>query len=460
VNHYRHKDPLVSRSLRHSVRDGVASSVMQGVGETYFSAFALFLKATNQQIAWLTALPVLVGSLAQLLSARLSAGHVRWRKRIIVTGALAHTLTWLPLMALPVLYPEHAVPLFIACVLFLQVVANIISPQWSCLMGELVPESQRGRYFAHRSRLSMLTNFLMLVAAGGILHIAEAHGRTLEGYLLLFLVATLARGISVYHLMRMHDPQAGITREQETPPRPFLEWLAGLRGTGYLHFVVFIALFQATTAIAAPFFTVHMLNNLHFTYLQFMVLTAASVMMKFFTLAGWGRVADAYGNRLVQRITGLLIPLVPALWILSTGFWYLLALQCLGGLLWAGFSLSSGNYLYELLPGRRLAAYMAINAVFTSTGIFLGALAGGWLAQLGTPDLLLLGREPAPEYALFGVFACSAVMRMLVAVIGLRKLRELRRVRRLTARGLIFRFTRLYPPAEMSLEVLTSFRKK
>jgi len=49
---------------------------------------------------------------------------------------------------------------------------------------------------------------------------------------------------------------------------------------------------------------------------------------------------------------------------------------------------------------------------------------------------------------------------MLVAVIGLRKLRELRRVRRLTARGLIFRFTRLYPPAEMSLEVLTSFRKK
>lgn len=52
MNLYRHKDPLVSQSLRHSVRDGVAFSVMQGGGETYLSAFALFLRASTQQIAW------------------------------------------------------------------------------------------------------------------------------------------------------------------------------------------------------------------------------------------------------------------------------------------------------------------------------------------------------------------------------------------------------------------------
>ena len=37
------KDPIVDRSLRHSVRDGMAYSVQVGAGETYFSAFALFL---------------------------------------------------------------------------------------------------------------------------------------------------------------------------------------------------------------------------------------------------------------------------------------------------------------------------------------------------------------------------------------------------------------------------------
>ncbi|MGB5538639.1 MAG: MFS transporter [Gammaproteobacteria bacterium] len=459
MNLYRHQDPRVSQSLRHSVRDGVAFSVMQGGAETYLSAFALFLKATTQQIAWLAALPALIGSVSQLISARLSAGHVRWRKRIIVTGAVIHALTWLPLMSLPLLFPSHSVELFIACVLLLHIAGDFIAPQWGCLMGDLVPERRRGRYFGHRSRLSTLTNFISLVAAGVLLHLAQQHGYTLLGYLLVFLVAMLARMVSVYHLARMHDPQAGITREEETPPRPFRAWLAELRGTGYLRFVIFMALFQGATAIASPFFTVHMLNNLHFSYLQFMVLTAASVMLKFFSLAAWGRVADAYGSRLVQRITGLIIPVVPALWLVSTDFWYLLSLQCLGGLVWAGFSLSSGNYLYELLPGRRLAAFMAINAVFTAVGIFIGALAGGWLALHWPASIPVFGRELALDYALYGVFACSALMRLLVAVIGLRQLRELRRVRRLTARGLIFRFTRLYPPAEMSLELIASFRK-
>ena len=38
------KDPVVDKALRHSVRDGMAYSVQVGAGETYFSAFALFLR--------------------------------------------------------------------------------------------------------------------------------------------------------------------------------------------------------------------------------------------------------------------------------------------------------------------------------------------------------------------------------------------------------------------------------
>jgi MFS family permease len=459
MNLYRHKDPQVSQSLRHSVRDGVAFSVMQGAGETYLSAFALFLKASTQQIAWLAALPALVGSIAQLASAWVGAGRPHWRKRMIVTGAAIHALTWLPLMSLPLLFPTHGIELLIACVLLLHIAGDFITPQWGSLMGELVPERQRGRYFGHRSRLSTLTNFLALVTAGSVLDFAQQSGLTLLGYLLVFLISMLARVISVYHLARMYDPQGGGQATGQRPARRFLVWLRDLRGTDYLRFVMFMALFQGATAIASPFFTVHMLNNLHFSYLQFMVLTAASVMMKFFTLAAWGRVADAYGSRMVQRLTGLTIPFIPALWLVSADFWYLLSVQCLSGLVWAGFSLSSGNYLYELLPGRRLASFMALNAVFTAVGVFLGALAGGWLAQHWTAAIPVFGREITLDYALYGVFLCSALMRLLVAVTGLRCLRELRRVRRLTARGLIFRFTRLYPPAEMSLELITSFRK-
>ena len=74
------KDPQVDRTLRHSVHDGVAYSVMSGGGETYLSAFALFMKATAPQVALFATLPPLSGSLAQLLSAWL-VGQLRERNR-------------------------------------------------------------------------------------------------------------------------------------------------------------------------------------------------------------------------------------------------------------------------------------------------------------------------------------------------------------------------------------------
>ena len=62
------KDPAADKALRHSVRDGVAYSVMAGAGESYLSAFALFFKANTAQIGLLVSLPSLIASLSQLFS--------------------------------------------------------------------------------------------------------------------------------------------------------------------------------------------------------------------------------------------------------------------------------------------------------------------------------------------------------------------------------------------------------
>ena len=80
------KDPIVDRALRHSIRDGMAFSVQVGAGETYFSAFALFLRATAPQVALLSTLPPLLGSLAQIFSAWL--GSFLGRKRTPLTRPL------------------------------------------------------------------------------------------------------------------------------------------------------------------------------------------------------------------------------------------------------------------------------------------------------------------------------------------------------------------------------------
>ncbi len=455
---YRHRDPRIESSLRHSVRDGVAYSVMTGAGETYLSAFALFLRASTQEIALLAALPPLIGSWMQLISAWLSAGRARWRKPMIVGGAFVQGLVWLPLMILPLWFPQWSVALLISCVVLYHIASHSVSPQWGCLMGELVPEGRRGRYFGHRSRLATMTSFIALLAAGGVLHVATGSDMTLQGYLLIFAVAMLARFVSVYHLGRMYDP-----REDAPEQRSRLtlrDWMNELKGTPFLRFASFVAAMQGAVAISGPFFTVHMLRNLEFSYLQFTAITATSVVMQFLTLAAWGRIADAFGNRLILVVTGSIIPFLPALWLFSENFWYFLGLQCLAGMAWGGFTLSCGNYLYELLPGKRMAPYMAVNAVLTALGVFTGSMLGGALAYVWPESTTLFGFTIHWTYALFGVFLVSSLMRLAVAAVALPRLKELRRVRPLTARGLFFRATRLYPSSGFIFDPIATFRRE
>jgi len=79
-------DPVVENSLNHSLKDARAFAVMTGVGETYLSAFAIFLRATTPQIGLLASLPPLLGSFIQPVSAWLGrmTGH---RKAIVLAGA-------------------------------------------------------------------------------------------------------------------------------------------------------------------------------------------------------------------------------------------------------------------------------------------------------------------------------------------------------------------------------------
>lgn len=449
------RDPVIDRTLRHSVRDGVAYSVMSGGGETYLSAFALFLKASAPQVALLSVLPQLLGSLAQLLTAWLGP-RLRRRKRLILTGASLQALVWLPLVSLPLAHPDTAFALLLVCVTLYYAAGNLAAPSWASLMGDLVPERKRGRFFGRRTRLATMTAFIALVTAGLVLHAFDAWGWTVYGFLLLFLGSGIARAVSVYHLAMMHEP-GPLAEEPQAPPAFSLRLL---RASPAWRFTLFLALMQGSVAVAAPFFAVYMLRDLHFSYLQFMANTGTAVLMQFLTLNMWGRISDVFGNRLILVTTGRLIPFLPALWLVSENFWYLLAIQVVSGFSWAGFSLSAGNFLYDLVPGQRRTRYMALHNVFVAVVIFGGGMLGALLSRT-LPDLVAMSGVHWPWGSiLLGVFAVSACLRALVALLFLPRLREVRKTRRaMTARQLVFRVTRFSAFSGLLFDVVAMFRR-
>ncbi len=217
---------------------------------------------------------------------------------------------------------------------------------------------------------------------------------------------------------------------------------------------------QAAVGVSAPFFAVYMLRDLQFNYIQFMANTGTAVLMQFLMLNTWGRISDVFGNRLILVTTGSMIPFLPLLWLVSDNFWYLIGVQVISGFAWAGFSLSAGNFLYDLIPSARRSAAMAFHNVFVAIGVFLGGMLGALLAGWCRPN----GLSPVSGFTLpsvlLVVFAVSAVLRMLVAAVFLPGLREVRQVRRtMSARELVFRVTRFNAFSGLLYEVVTMFRR-
>lgn len=448
------KDPAVQRSLIHSVRDGVSFAVMSASAESYFSAFALFLRASTAQVGVLASLPPLIASFAQVVSAWLGRriGH---RKPLIIAGAMLQALMLVPLVLLPRVFPEHAMAVLVMCAAVYFIGPNLGAPQWSSLIGDLVPDSHRGRFFALRTRLASIAGFAALVGAGASLHYFDHLGLTYWGFVAIFGAAVVARFVSVYHLWRMVDPP-GHVAALEAPFRADL-WTR-IRSSPLVLFSSFFACAQFAVAISGPYVAVHLLRDLHFSYLQFMLNSGASVLMQFLTLNRWGRISDVFGNRPILLTTGFAMPFIPTLWLLSAQPYYLLGVQAVSGLVWSGFSLSATNFVFDLTPAHKRVTYMAAHNIFASVAVFLGAMLGGTLAAT-LPQQWHLGVTIPWAYPLYGVFLISTMVRLTVALLFLRKLKDVRTVRPTTIGRLIFRVTRFHPISGLYYDVIARTRR-
>lgn len=443
--------PWLRKTLRKSQHEAVASSMMTATSDNFFNAFAVFLQASHSQMGWLTGLPQLFGAFAQIFSVWL-AGYFQ-RKAFIVAVASVQSLIVLLMAAVAWQHQSVTVWWFIALVAGYHIALNLILPHWRAWMGSVVPKRRRGVFFATRTRLTMGTSLTVFFVGGALLSGSTAWQVTSLGFAALFCVAAIGRAGSAWLFSQMHDPDC------ETVRHPFTQTLRQYRlawqERDFRQFSVFFAAMHAAVAVSAPFFAVYMLESLHFGYLQFVTVSVASILTQFLTLKLWGRLSDQIGNRWVIIVTATLIPSLPLLWLFSANYYYLLLVQVFSGFAWAGFTLSTANYLYDLRPNRSdFATYAAIQAAVQAALVFVGAIFGGYVASHA--EGWLAHWRPswlAPE-PIFVVFIVSTVLRALVSVLALPRLAEPKTTRPKPL-AIIFRVARFNAISGVSLDWLT-----
>lgn len=417
---------------RYGIRDGGFQAIMQGGGENYLSAFALLLHATPFQIGLLSALPQLVGTWAQLLSVKV-LNRFQHRKAIVLAGAAGQSALWVPLLLLPVLFPNQGPWLLIACAVAYFAMGHFAIPAWNSLLTDLVDPNSRGTYFARRATVMAVTSFLALCGAGMVLHSAEAWKAPWAGFAVIFLAAAVIRMASTRYLVRIDESAVPATREAEFR---LLDFLRHEHSANFKRFLGFSGLMHACVLISGPFFVIYMLRDLRFTYLQYTAWLAAQVLGQFLTLKSWGRLGDRYGNKKVLVATGLLVPFLPMLYLLSANFSFLIGVNFVGGVIWAGLSLGLQNYVFDAVRAEDRAKGIAVWNTVNALGWFTGAMLGGWLASVVPATIALPGFELRLASNLPLVFFISGALRLVVSLSLLRTFREARTVQAISHRKL------------------------
>lgn len=379
---------LKEESKAHSVKDAAFASASLGIGENYVGAYAVALRASATEIGLLTSLPNLIAPLFQILTSR--AMETASRKKISGKGILFQALMW-PLMALSgflFLKGVHNTPLFLVLAYTIYAAfGNFIVPAWSSWIGDLVPKKNMNAFLGARGRIGSITALTALIIGGVILDFFKKKSGTSEtfifiGFGILFLVALIFRLLSRHYLLKQYEPQFRFKRESYFS---FWHFIKASHKRTYGVFSIYVALMVLATNIAAPFYTIYMLRDLNFSYIQFMLMQVVAMLAIFFYTPLWSAFANRYGNVKTLKITGLMIPIACFLWPASLflsppwNFYLLLFANFYGGFSWVGFNLSAGSYLYDATSPEKRSLCAAYSSVLNGIGVVLGTTIGSFI---------------------------------------------------------------------------------
>jgi MFS family permease len=385
------------KDLRASMGDGSAYSVMVGIGETYLPAFVLAIGMGQVTSGLISTIPLLIGSLLQLVSPWAIAwlnSHRRW----VMLCAIVQSLAFVPLI-IGAIVGSMPVWLVFAIASVYWAASLGCGPAWNTWMGTIVPSRMRAKFFARRSRASQLAILVGFLTGGVLLQVATPTGHDtpagheLWAFALLFLIAGVCRFVSASFLFSTSEPEPPGKDHRRVS---FVSMLRGHPNTGLL---VFLLLMQVCVQISGPYFTPYMRHQLEMPYWQYAAVFGIQFASRMLAMPYLGGIAHRLGaDRLLWMSSLGVIPLA-ALWMVSSSFIYLLVIQVLAGIFWGGYELAFLLLFFEAIPARERTSLLTNFNVANSAAICVGSLFGGWL-------LSWLGKDQQSYHILFALSSC------------------------------------------------------
>jgi len=398
------------RNLKAMNADGFSFSVMVGIAETYLPAFMLARGFGELNAALIATLPVLLGSILQLL-APLALQKLGSYRRFVVSTATLQACSMLMLMALALMPGVSAWMVFVPATIYWGA-GLATGPAWNTWVEQLVPRRIRSGFFARRSRLCHVGVLLGLISGGLFLRWSVERELTIAVFSVLFGIGAIGRFVSARMLARQTEAlvsngtpdKADRPDDRISPGERLAAVLRTIRKPGAAgRLVLFLMAVQTAVHVSGPYFNPFMLKVLKLLWVDYMGLLSLGFIGKMLSLPWAGRFANRFGaDRLLWVGSAGIVP-ISALWFFSQNVWYLACIQILSGLVWGCYELAMLLQFFRQIPGERRVAVLTIYNLGNSAAMVLGTLIGA----------IILNVYSRSHEAYLMVFVGSGLLRLL-----------------------------------------------
>lgn len=430
---------ILRRNLKAMNADGFSFSVMVGIAETYLPAFVLARGLGEVNAALIATVPVLLGSVLQLL-APMALQRLKSYRRFVVMTASIQASSMLVLMTMALMPHVPAWAVFIPATLYWAAGLST-GPAWNTWVEHLVPQKIRSGFFARRSRMCHIGVLLGLISGGLFLRWSAALDMTFAVFAVLFGIGAVGRYVSAGMLARqteqpnwhrsgsdcdnerLHDDRRQIAYAADEPCRQdadrtelpkivsakerFSAVVQALKHPGSAgRLVLFLMAVQTAVHVSGPYFTPYMLRVLKLSWMEYMCLLSLGFIGKMLALPWAGRFANRFGSDRLLWVGSIGIVPVSALWFFSQNVWWLAGIQILSGLVWGCYELAMLLQFFRQIPGERRVAVLTLYNLGNSAAMVLGTIIGGVL-------LNALGRGMDAYLTLFVASGCMRFFALL-----------------------------------------------
>jgi MFS family permease len=421
----------IRKSLGASTADGIFAAVYSNAtAGVLLTNFVMDLGGSTTQIGLLASIP-LVANLLQPLGAYLSE-QCTSRHWYCLGVYIPSRLVWgLLLLGLGLLHWDYIEPqtliaetLIVAFVSFSS--GALGSAAWLSWMAVLVPKRLRGRYFGLRNSAANLTNLISVPLMGMLISRWPSGSVDGFGVVLLLAIAFGLASLTFQHFMADVNPKLQQTfstpqielspSETQTDVISPPESTSNTEQSKFWILLTYFGGWMFAFSLSAPFFNLYMLDNLNLPITLVTLYTSLMAVANILMLMFWGRLADRIGNRAVLAIAGIILALVPLLWLVvgtdNLSIWLgLPLLHLVMGGTGAAIDLCNNNLQIGVAPLHKQSTYFGWLAAAAGISGALGTAIGGYCAEHWTQGGLL------------GIFILSSVCRG-AAIIPLAFVRE------------------------------------